>query len=541
MRHFCIAFVFIFGAALSFGQVQIKLKQPPMNQLGVKDMWNLTVRNTSAKDVQVILRGTADEVKEGRLVDGKTGLFTLKANESRIISGSNIPGGGTYSWQNKKFQEAILRSGNAPSGSYTICVYAESESGAPLGQDCFQQNIALQSPSILISPVDGASIAQGQPLLFTWLTPTPSAQGTTYSIRIVEVLGNQSATDAVIKNSAVFEQKEIRSTSLQYPVSARKLVEGKKYAWQISSGELKSEAWVFTMNSQCSPDYQSKIDSVKCADSGRVRVVAHIRITPKPGLTITQVQLTAVKETSFNGANIPVNLTLPKTYPVSSNIPVEFFLSGSSCNKVAWIGYSITYMCQGTGQSTTIPCFDTVFVPCCNCTYCDQFKEFEKVAWIQDIQYNSQTNNIDLATTVQMPSNLEIKSFKAEIINFTQKVEQENQDCALCSKNSQTFGNLISGTMKTEDWNSVNGLPPMLPNSGGNSHHTLVWYSPEAKTTKLNGAEIKLSLSASPLSALACCFDVVNFCIRYSFIDKDCQSCSIVKCYQIKRNNSNKP
>ncbi len=136
MRHFCIAFVFIFGAALSFGQVQIKLKQPPMNQLGVKDMWNLTVRNTSAKDVQVILRGTADEVKEGRLVDGKTGLFTLKANESRIISGSNIPGGGSYSWQNKKFQEAILRSGNAPSGSYTICVYAESESGSPLGQDC---------------------------------------------------------------------------------------------------------------------------------------------------------------------------------------------------------------------------------------------------------------------------------------------------------------------------------------------------------------------------------------------------------------------
>ncbi len=242
MRQFCIALAFIFSTALCIGQVQIKLKQPPMNQLGVKDMWNLTLRNTSAKDVQLTLRGTADEAQEGRLVDGKTGLFTLKANESRTISGSNIPGGGSYSWQNKKFQEAMVRSGNAPSGNYTICVYAESESGAPLGQDCFRQNIALMSPPTLISPADGASIAQGQTPLFTWIPSAPSQQGTIYTIRIVEVLGNQSANDAIIKNSAVFEQKDIRSTSLQYPVSARKLVEGRKYVWQISSGELKSEA-----------------------------------------------------------------------------------------------------------------------------------------------------------------------------------------------------------------------------------------------------------------------------------------------------------
>lgn len=247
MRHIFTTFVLLFVAGICYGQVQIKLKQPPMNQLGVKDMWNVTVRNISTKEVQLLLRGTADEAQDGRLVDGKTGMFTLKANETRIMSGSNIPGGGSYSWQNKKFQEAMLRSGNAPSGNYTICVYAESESGSPLGQDCFQQNIALMSPPTLISPSDGENIPQSQQPLFTWLPPAPAPQGATYTLRMVELIGNQSAIDAMAKNSAVFEQKELRSTSLQYPISARKLEAGKKYAWQVSSGEMRSESWLFTM------------------------------------------------------------------------------------------------------------------------------------------------------------------------------------------------------------------------------------------------------------------------------------------------------
>ncbi len=214
-------------------KVRVKLTQPPPNMLSVKDLWNVTVTNATRGELKITLNGIVDEVTDGRIVEGSTGSFILKPNEVRKLTVDNIPGGGTYVWSNNRYKEAILRTGNAPSGSYTICIYTKSETGEELAQDCIQHTISMMSPPTLVCPADGDTIPEGQSPTFTWLPPSPPTRDTKYTIKIVEFIGGQTPEEAMKMNPVWFEKGDIRTTTLQIPLSGRKFEKGKKYAWQI--------------------------------------------------------------------------------------------------------------------------------------------------------------------------------------------------------------------------------------------------------------------------------------------------------------------
>ncbi len=235
-----------------------------MNTLRVKDLWSVNVRNTTAGPITLTLRGTVDESSEGRIVEGRTGQFVLQANESRVFNADNVPGGGKYTWNNRRFQEAIVRSGSSPSGSYTICIYAEDRSGRQLGQDCIQQTVMISQAPVLINPRQNEVLKTGTSPSFTWMQPAPSIQGTVYTLRMVEVIGEQSPIDAMARNPSLFEQNGLRMATLQYPPSARKLEVGKRYAWQVTvssegsrnqqSEISRSEVWTFTYEGEAKPE-----------------------------------------------------------------------------------------------------------------------------------------------------------------------------------------------------------------------------------------------------------------------------------------------
>jgi hypothetical protein len=259
--------IFFCISEICLAQMGITLKQPPMNQLRVKDIWEITIINSSGKETELYLRGTVDELSEGQIVEGKTGLFRLKANERRIITVDNIPGGGKYEWLNKKFQEAMIRKGNAPDGFYTICIYAEKDDGTPLGQYCIQQNISQISPPILITPSDAETIYTPQTPIFSWLPTAPLKPGIIYKITIVDILGSQSNDEAIRVNPVLFSDKNISSNTFQYPISARQFEPNKKYGWQITAYEKNneighSEVWSFFYSNQ--EISEKKIGIVPC-------------------------------------------------------------------------------------------------------------------------------------------------------------------------------------------------------------------------------------------------------------------------------------
>jgi len=218
----------------SFAQVQVKLTQPPPNQLRTADIWKLTLVNLSKSTINVTLNGTLEEAGLGNMLEGNSRPISLPPGTKRI-SYDDVKSG-NVNFKSGKWRDAFTRTGNAPSGDYTICISVKNESGEVIGSYCINQRVEISSPPELISPADDETVNGKQQPVFTWLAPMPIPSGQiTYKIKIVEIIGNQSPEIAVQRNPAWFENSNIRTTMFQYPVSARKLDQDKIYAWQISA------------------------------------------------------------------------------------------------------------------------------------------------------------------------------------------------------------------------------------------------------------------------------------------------------------------
>ena len=232
-----IFMLFAAVTSLHASKVQIILHSPPPNMLGVGDMWNLTLENTTKSDLKIYVTGTATEEKDGLIIEGKSKVFTIKPGRTNYTY--NDFSGAEVKYNNGKYKEIILRTGNAPEGSYTICVTAFEESGEIAGmENCIMQTVQQLGSISLISPEDGAEINPDQPLIFSW-TPLQGAKD--YSLKIVELKGDQSPDLAMKNNLSFLEIKNLQTNSYLYPVSEKKFEKGKQYAWQVKSLNVESE------------------------------------------------------------------------------------------------------------------------------------------------------------------------------------------------------------------------------------------------------------------------------------------------------------
>lgn len=247
-----LGLVLLLSPTLVAQNVTIILFQPPPNQLRVADLWRVNLVNTSRTPVEIYLRGTVTEARDGLVVDAESRVFTLPPGSSQF-TGSQLEPIRVNS-SNDRYREILTRTGTAPTGEYTICVYAiEVATGAEIGDNCITHAVERFSPPILISPTDASPLNEKLPV-FTWTPPVPtprSRTGLSYRLRIAEILGRQTPYDALQSNPAFFERRDIRTPVLQYPPTARSFTQGRRYAWGISAydGTVEigeSEVWSFT-------------------------------------------------------------------------------------------------------------------------------------------------------------------------------------------------------------------------------------------------------------------------------------------------------
>ncbi len=230
-------------------QVTVSLQTPPPNQLRVSDLWNVTITNTTNDLLKIYLEGSVTESKDGLIVEGKSANFELKAHETKSFNPNNI-GSAHVGWKNNRYMEIIIRTGGAPSGNYTICLFAKLESsGEEVGRDCKEQTVEITSPPMLMSPDNEATVNEKYPA-FTWL-PSPGAPpNTVYNLKIVEILGSQPPEEAMRRNIIFFEKPGIQTTIYQYPLAGKEFQPDHSYAWKVSahSGNTligESEVWKF--------------------------------------------------------------------------------------------------------------------------------------------------------------------------------------------------------------------------------------------------------------------------------------------------------
>lgn len=256
--------------------VNVKLFPPTANQLKQADLWRLQITNTGAVKAYraSLIMVELKEKTSGMQAMSKLGPVVISGSKSFSFNDFNTT---DLTYHNTNLQEAYGKNMNAPDGNYTICVYVKNEKGEIVASDCIDQTIITIKPekvSIqLISPPDGSTLISNQPVLFTWMLRSIKP-GTVfnYRMKVVEILGNQSSTEAITQNPAWFERSDITTTTLMYPVASRKLENGKKYAWQITAyvknDEIgKSETWSFNYGREETPE---KITEVKQCDVFKV-------------------------------------------------------------------------------------------------------------------------------------------------------------------------------------------------------------------------------------------------------------------------------
>ena len=242
---------------LAQGGVSVTLFRPPPNQLAIADLWKVDLNNTTDRSYTVYLHGSATEATDGLIVDARSREFVLPARTRMRVTGSMLEPITVDEWNNA-YKATILRSGRVPTGDYRVCVEVlVAGSDSLLGTDCYDQSIEQLSPPILVFPLDESVVTLRLPT-FNWLPPAPVRSGDmiSYQLRIVEVLGRQTALDAMASNPAFFDLRNITTNSLRYPLGARGFEVGRTYAWQIRAfmpqrmGDRQpigeSEIWWFT-------------------------------------------------------------------------------------------------------------------------------------------------------------------------------------------------------------------------------------------------------------------------------------------------------
>ncbi|MEK9137439.1 MAG: hypothetical protein AAB393_09985, partial [Bacteroidota bacterium] len=487
--------------------VTVRLQQPPPNQLRAADLWKLTLNNTDTTTYRIRLVATLDEAAAGRVADGQSGVMSLPPGR-KTITYDDVKRGGSVTFKAGRWRDAFTRTGNAPSGDYTICIYVKTETGEELVRDCIQQNVEIVSGPTLISPADGETIPEGQMPMFTWLPPTPAPPGVQYHLRIVEVLGNQSPSDAMQRNAAWFEKGDIRTTTFQYPTSAKKLEKGKKFAWKVGAfvgGQLRgeSETWGFVVLSCGALEIS---DTVWCAGRGS-NLYNYVLTFKNPSTDLNCVM--TVTSITVSPSIIPVTIgPLPivnpsQTVTISGTIGPTVLTSGSFTINATGPGFAGTW-----NNSFTLPV----------CACCDGFTH--RVESLGITSTNPSSGLIQLTGSL-VAGPKPIQKVSAELVYLYHNANDTN--CVKCNSNSENFGNIKSGTLGGFAGGVVTAL------TGAPYGREIIWTS-STGVNMTTGKPLSIDLAMPLAKSLWCCSDTLRFCIRFSFTDTSCVTCDTLIC-----------
>lgn len=249
-RYTLLLAVLILASTSAWSQsptlVTIRLSQPPPNQVRIADLWKVELNNRSGRDVRVYLHGTAEElsIPDGLIVEAFTRQITLPPGISRI-TGNNVQPIRTQN-ENRKYRDVLLATGSAPTGEYRICCEViEAENDQLLGLDCKQITVNRMTVPVLIAPPEASDVPDRLPV-FSWMPSMPPGPGQRifYEIRVAEMFGKQTPQDAILRNPLHLKLENLTRTVLQYPISARTLEVGRRYAWMVVAWEDRSTARV---------------------------------------------------------------------------------------------------------------------------------------------------------------------------------------------------------------------------------------------------------------------------------------------------------
>ena len=265
-----LIFILLLNSTPTIAQWDVVMNLQPFPSPYIGDWENnptigsLTITNNTSSQADVLIYLTISNNNIGVIATGNSEPITTlpgipaQINSDKFIDWNTV----TY---NGSIKDQVIQTGRLPEGEYDACITLKDLNGTILKSNlCVQFNIVYPSPPSLFYPTDGDQLTSNYPV-FTW-TPVqvPPEYQLRYILKIAEILPGQTSNQALLANTVQYEDDNLLTTNMQYPVSALPLEPGKTYAWQVqavdqngfppSDNEGKSEIWTFVMPGETGHD-----------------------------------------------------------------------------------------------------------------------------------------------------------------------------------------------------------------------------------------------------------------------------------------------
>jgi hypothetical protein len=248
-------------------RVQVQLIPPyPANISDYKSRAVISFTNLSQAAADVYLRGSLKNDRN-QFIQTKQNIFSnvpvhIPGMQTVVVQGNQFDGNflDLNNLQTNLDNQAysnLFQYGMIPEGYYSFCIYAYSRNANgnyvpvsdPLASGtCFNYNVGYVVPPVIISPMQGVSVATttNQNLNMTWTRPVGNLQTASlvYDLYLVKVIPDQdpnlSLNNAVQYGSGIFfKQQNIPVNNFQFTqLSGFQLDSGSQYAVMVQARDL---------------------------------------------------------------------------------------------------------------------------------------------------------------------------------------------------------------------------------------------------------------------------------------------------------------
>jgi hypothetical protein len=242
----------LFSFNKNFAQISILNASTNNYNITPAGLLELNIMNFQ-NDIQVIVEGKILTAQNEPILDVISTPFILKKGMNITSQIGLHIASAVYSASEQA--NYIKTSHTLPSGKYHYCAFIKSlPNDIVTDEYCQDIESDVSTFLFLVSPPDKEEIETKYPVLI-WTHSEPFSltnQSDYYRIIVADLFADQSPEAAINTNVPLYMKNYLTSHSILYPIDAKELEVGKKYAWQVqklNNGTIvnKTEAWEFKL------------------------------------------------------------------------------------------------------------------------------------------------------------------------------------------------------------------------------------------------------------------------------------------------------
>lgn len=242
----------LFLPALLKAQVTLNVQLPPGGMIQKDQLWNMVIINNNAEMPEATVSLDLQDAATGQTVMSAGSRIFVLGKGVKVISPKDVQP------IQYNYLSAELSGNYIPLGTYVACfrvVNNTVKGPQPVGDECLKIHINPLSPPLLTTPADRSVLETTYPQ-FSWMPPAPAElfSNLNYDIMVTEMLPGQSAAEAVLYNTPVYTNHNLRVPFESYPSSFSALKKDQAYAWQVVARNgfnyaVQTETWSFVIKS----------------------------------------------------------------------------------------------------------------------------------------------------------------------------------------------------------------------------------------------------------------------------------------------------